>query len=146
MNSIHIQQVNTTDEIYQQVWQLREDILRKPIGLSLRNEDLSADADDIILVALSNGSVVGCLMLQHIDNATIKLRQMAVHNEWQGQGIGRQLVGVAEQMALARGYNVIKLHARKEATGFYLSMGYYFVGDEFTEVGIPHFIMQKAVK
>jgi len=35
------------------------------------------------------------------------------------------------------------MHARKTALGFYEKLGYNVVGDEFTEVTIPHFVMEK---
>lgn len=37
------------------------------------------------------------------------------------------------------------LHARDVAKGFYRSMQYRVVGDEFTEVGIPHYHMEKEL-
>jgi predicted GNAT family N-acyltransferase len=39
----------------------------------------------------------------------------------------------------------ILLHARKYAAAFYTVMDYQVVGDEFTEVGIPHFMMEKEI-
>lgn len=143
--NIQIQQVSVADVAYQEVWQLREDILRQPIGLSLKNEDLSGDAEDIILAAIEDGKVIGCLMLTYMNEATLKLRQMAVHTEWQGKGVGAQLVTAAESLAQTRGYKKIMMHARQVAIGFYQSLGYRIVSDEFTEVGVPHFIMEKAL-
>jgi predicted GNAT family N-acyltransferase len=35
------------------------------------------------------------------------------------------------------------MHARKHAIGFYEKMGYKVKGDEFEEVTIPHFLMEK---
>jgi len=37
------------------------------------------------------------------------------------------------------------MHARKTAIGFYEKSGYSVIGDEFTEVGIPHFEMVKKI-
>jgi predicted GNAT family N-acyltransferase len=37
------------------------------------------------------------------------------------------------------------MHARKSAVGFYEKLGYKIVGDEFEEVTIPHFEMQKTL-
>jgi predicted GNAT family N-acyltransferase len=37
------------------------------------------------------------------------------------------------------------MHARKNAVGFYEKMGYQVTGDEFTELTIPHYIMEKQL-
>jgi predicted GNAT family N-acyltransferase len=49
----------------------------------------------------------------------------------------------AENVARDRGYKVLHMHARKSAVGFYKKLGYEVVGDEFEEVTIPHYEMQK---
>lgn len=131
--------------MYGQLWELREEVLRKPLGLSLKNEDLSWDNDDVMFIAANKGKVIGCLMLHEVAGEDIKLRQMAVYNDWQGKGVGRMLVTEAEKFCSAKGYNRIVLHARKTALGFYKSLGYETRGEEFTEVGIPHFTMDKSV-
>ena len=122
---------------------LREEILRKPLGLSLRNEDLSRDNTNIIFIAEHEGKIIGCVFMEPKGNNEIQLRAMAVYNEWQGKNVGRQLVTAAEEYAWGAGFDKIILHARKVAMGFYKSLGYNAVGDQFTEVGIPHFMMEK---
>ncbi|MEJ7682070.1 MAG: GNAT family N-acetyltransferase [Segetibacter sp.] len=37
------------------------------------------------------------------------------------------------------------MHARKSAVGFYEKLGYKIVGDEFLELNIPHYIMEKQL-
>jgi predicted GNAT family N-acyltransferase len=39
----------------------------------------------------------------------------------------------------------IQLHARSNAVKFYKSMKYEIVSEQFLEVGIPHFKMQKIL-
>ncbi|OSZ82615.1 hypothetical protein CAP35_04940 [Chitinophagaceae bacterium IBVUCB1] len=146
MADIVVRRIDINDKIYQQVYDLREAILRKPIGLSLKDENLSADAFNTIFIAEHQGMVVGCVMLYPIaDEEKIKLRQMAVYDEWQGKGIGKQLVDAAEHYAKEMGYSAIILHARTVAEGFYKNLGYYTTSSEFTEVGIPHVVMEKDI-
>ncbi len=145
MNNITVSIVRSTTPEYEAVWQLREEILRKPLGMSLRNENLSMDAEDDIFVAKDGDKVIGCLMLHHVDGDTIKFRQMAVYNEWQGKQIGRLLMETAEAYAAGKGYKTISLHARKVVSGFYTALGYHTVGDEFFEVNIPHLLMKKHI-
>ncbi len=146
MNGITISYINSLSPKYQQVWELRDEVLRKPLGMSLKNEDLSNDHLDIIFIAEQNDRVVACLMLHRIATDVFKLRQMAVANELQGKGIGKMLVAAAEVFAAQNRYNKIVLHARKVAMGFYHALGYAQVGHEFSEVGIPHYAMEKALQ
>ena len=48
-----------------------------------------------------------------------------------------------EQEARATGIKKIEFHARKTAVKFYQKLGYHLEGEEFLEVGIPHFKMEK---
>ena len=137
--------VVVTDPEYKEVFALRDEVLRKPLGQSLHNEDLSRDYTDVILAAKHNDTVIACLMLHHIDDNEVQLRQMAVYDNWQGKGVGKLLVQNAEVYAKEKGYTKIMLHARKVAMGFYAGMGYVQYGDVFEEVGIPHYMMEKSV-
>ena len=142
---ISIQHIRTDSPLYAtEVWQLREEVLRFPLGLSLRNEDLSRDHENEIFVAFVNNSVAGCVFMEPKDGTKIQLRAMAVYPEYQGKGVGKQLVEAAEAYARFAGFSQIILHARKVAMGFYLSLGYKVCSSEFTEVGIPHYEMEKV--
>jgi N-acetylglutamate synthase-like GNAT family acetyltransferase len=143
MENLEIITITSSSPEYAEVFELRDEILRKPLGMSLKNDDLSRDHTDIILVGKHNGRVIVCLMLHHLDETQIQLRQMAVHTQWQGKGAGKQLVQAAEQLAAGKGYKTMVLHARKTALGFYSGMNYSTSGSEFEEVGIPHYIMLK---
>jgi predicted GNAT family N-acyltransferase len=137
--------VDPHSALYQQVFHLREEVLRKPLGMSLHNEDLSRDYTDTIMAGLLDGQVVACLMLHPKNSETVQLRQMAVYDHLQGRGLGRALVAAAEKLAAEKGYKKMILHARQVALGFYKSMDYVVVGDEFAEVGIPHYAMEKLL-
>lgn len=143
MESIVFKTITPQDEDYKAVFDLREEVLRKPLGLSLRNEDLSNEVNDHILTASINNTLAACLILSPKSNGIVQLRQMAVAPEWQGNNIGKQLVQYAEQFTWQHGYKNIVLHARISAQGFYHKLGYAAVGDVFTEVGIPHIEMEK---
>jgi predicted GNAT family N-acyltransferase len=140
-----VRAITIADPEYQEVYRLRNELLRLPLGLSLDDEDLSDDAKDTIWIAEEGGKIEGCVMMHPIDDNTIKLRQMAVHKAAQGTGVGRELVAAAEQGALQQGYKKIVLHARITAIGFYEKMHYQVTSDTFTEVGIPHQKMEKIL-
>ena len=70
---------------------------------------------------------------------------MAVVTDVQAKGIGGALMQFAENLARDRGYKKITMHARKNAIGFYEKMGYKQQGDEFIEITIPHYVMEKEL-
>lgn len=130
---------------YQQMVQLRNDILRKPLGLSFEKEELEREKDEILIGAFEEDKMLGCCMLIKADPGCVRLRQMAVLNNLQGKGVGRALMQFAENIARDRGYRKIIMHARKSAIGFYEKLGYQVTGEEFQEVTIPHYVMEKEL-
>ena len=143
--NIIISAITSASEKYPQVFRLRDEILRKPLGMSLVNDDLSRDHTDTIFIAEHNEEVIGCVLLHHLSAEEAQLRAMAVYDKWQGQVVGRMLVEALENFSSEKGYSKIILHARKVVLGFYSGMGYSVTGDEFTEVGIPHYMMEKSL-
>src|SRR5215218_5194691 len=130
---------------YNQMVKLRDDILRKPLGLSFTQEELEEEKDHLLIGAYEDDKMLACCMLVEEDSRTVRLRQMAVLNDLQGKGIGKALMIFAENLARDRGYKKITMHARKNAVGFYEKMGYVRVGDEFEEITIPHYLMEKKL-
>ena len=130
---------------YHQMIKMREDILRKPLGLNFDEKELESEKNNLLIAAFDDDKMLGCCMLVPENENIVRLRQMAVLNDLQGKGIGRALMLFAENLARDRGYNKISMHARKNATGFYEKVGYKVVGDEFVEVTIPHYNMEKEL-
>lgn len=128
---------------YQQMVQLRTDILRRPLGLIFTPDELEREKAEILIGAFEEEKMLGCCMLVQEEPSSVRLRQMAVLNNLQGKGIGRALMQFAENIARDRGFKKITMHARKSAIGFYEKLGYRISGEEFEEVTIPHFVMEK---
>ena len=131
---------------YQQMIKLRDDILRKPLGLSFSQEELMQEKDQILIGAFDDDKMLGCCMLVNEGDGVVRLRQMAVNNNLQGKGIGRALMNFAENIARDQGFKRLTMHARKTAVGFYEHLGYQICSEEFLEVTIPHFIMEKRLR
>jgi N-acetylglutamate synthase-like GNAT family acetyltransferase len=131
---------------YEQMVHLRYEILRKPIGMVFEKKELENEKDDVLIGAFEDERILGCCLLTKMDDKTVRLRQMAVPNNMQGKGIGRALMIFAENIARDLGYAKLIMHARKTALGFYGKLGYSVVGEEFQEVTIPHFVMEKILK
>ncbi len=130
---------------YRQMVKLRDDVLRRPLGLSFTPEELEKEKDNLLIAAFEDDKILGCCMLIEEGPGTARLRQMAVLNAIQGKGVGRALMQFAENLARDNGFKKIKMHARKDSLGFYEKMGYKTSGDEFLEVTIPHYIMTKEL-
>ncbi len=136
-----------TDE-YQEMLVLRTRILREPLGLIFTDEDIKMEKDDMLLglILPEKQKMVACCILTRIDDKVVKMRQMAVDTDVQKSGLGTSMLSFAEYVAEREGFEKIVLHARKVAVDFYRKYDYKIIGDEFTEVGIPHFEMEKQIK
>jgi ribosomal protein S18 acetylase RimI-like enzyme len=130
---------------YRQMVKLRDDILRRPLGLTFSPEELEAEKDNMLIAAFEDERILGCCMLVEELPGTVRLRQMAVLNDLQGKGIGRALMNFAENLARDRGYKTLRMHARVNAVGFYEKVGYKVLGEQFVEVTIPHYVMEKML-
>ena len=132
-------------EEYDRTVALRDEILRSPLGLAFSSEELAGETDSFHLACRRNGELVGCVVLKPLPDQQIRMRQLAVRTDCQGQGIGRSLVVYSESFAREHGYREMVLHARESATGFYQRLGYRKEGDPFIEVTLPHYAMRKSI-
>jgi ribosomal protein S18 acetylase RimI-like enzyme len=130
---------------YKQMVKLRDDILRKPLGLSFSPEELELEKDNMLIAAFEEERILGCCMLLEEQPRICRLRQMAVLNDLQGKGIGRALMNFAENLARDRGYSIVRMHARLNSVGFYEKVGYKVKGEQFIELTIPHYVMEKIL-
>lgn len=140
-----LKQIDHGSAEYRQMVALRHEILRKPLGLEFSKEELEKEKQDILIGAYEDDELLGCCILTKVNDETVRLRQMAVHQKLQGKGIGATLMSFAENLARDRGFRKLIMHARKSAVGFYEKQGYRVVSDEFYEVTIPHYIMEKQL-
>lgn len=140
-----IKQIDHGTKEYQQMVELRNEILRKPLGLSFQPDELDREKEDILIATFEEEKMLGCCLLTKVDNKTTRLRQMAVQNNLQGKGIGATMMNFAENVARDAGFKRIIMHARKTAVGFYEKLGYKVSGKEFVEITIPHVVMEKKL-
>ena len=133
-----------TDD-YEQALRLRETVLRVPLGLTLTKAELSDDSNCCHLGGFDDGRLIAVLLLRPLDALTVKMRQVAVHPEFQALGLGSQLVAFAESFAKERGFTQMAAHARATALAFYRKAGYKVLGDDFIEATIPHRLVTKQL-
>jgi predicted GNAT family N-acyltransferase len=142
---ITYRRITTYDPEYEQEKDLRNRVLRMPLGLVLSELDLRNEDTQQHLVALDGrGNVIGCL-LAVFSGDTARIRQMAVEETYRGRGIGTELIKRAEHDAHARNIHTVTLHARVTARGFYEGLGYAVTSGIFTEVTVPHVAMMKKL-
>ena len=143
---MHVREFAFASDDYRAACALRQAVLRAPLGLDLRDEDLSAErAQHHFGLFDEAGVLVACAIAQPLSPTETKIRQMAVRPSHQGQGCGRRLLEGVEAQLAERGCTRLVLHARLSAAGFYAKLGYGRTGDEFTEVGLPHIRMEKRL-
>lgn len=124
---------------------LRDEVLRRPLGLAFSPDELSGEKDSFHLAGWRGSALVACVVLKPLSDNQLQLRQFAVREDWRGQGIGRALALYAEAFAKEHGYEEIILHSRETAQGFYAKLGYQTEGERFIEVTIPHVTMRKRL-
>lgn len=140
-----LKQIDYGTAEYQQMLNLRYEILRKPLGLNFLPEELEREKNDILIAAFEDEKMLGCCFLNRVDNDVVRLRQMAVQNNLQGKGIGASLMNFAENLARDRGYKILMMHARKTTMHFFENHGYKVEGAEFIQLTIPHVVMKKKL-
>ena len=124
---------------------LRMKVLLNPIGVSQSYINTEKEKQDVLIGAFEDDALIGCCILTRVNDSTVQLRQMAVENSLQKKGIGTAIVSFAETMAKEKGYQQLMMHARDNVLDFYRKCGYKIVGEQFFEVGIAHYKMQKQL-
>ncbi len=142
---IEIKIIEHISDDYNQMVNLRNEVLRKPLGLHFTEEYLENEKGTKLIGLFKNQLLIGCCLLRSISTDVIQLQQMAVDPDLQKHGIGTKLIEFAENEARKAGFSRVFLHARKTAIGFYERLGYSVMGEEFEEVSVPHFMMKKEL-
>ena len=124
---------------------LRMKVLLDPVGIPRSYINPEKEKYDLLIGAFDNDQLIGCCILSHADDKTLKLRQMAVDNNLQKKGIGAAIIVFAEKVAIEKGYSFLMMHARDTVLNFYKKCGYHIAGEQFIEVGIGHHKMEKQL-
>lgn len=131
--------------LYRAVRELRDAVLRRPLGLPMPEDFGPEDGFRHFALVDEKQQPVACAMAVPHEPGHWQIRQMAVRPERQRTGLGRQLLVAVEAFLRESGATHLHLHARDHAIDFYARLGYAAVGDPFTEIGIPHQRMEKRL-
>jgi ribosomal protein S18 acetylase RimI-like enzyme len=140
------QEIQFGSQKYHKSIKLRYKILREPLGLSYTSGNLAEEKNQFHLgISDEENNILAIILLKKLGNGRIKMRQFAVDDKLQRKGLGTKLVRFSEQFARDRGFSKIELNARQSAVAFYKKLDYRIVSEEFIEVGIPHYKMEKTI-
>ena len=122
---------------------LRDRVLRQPIGLQFTAEQLAAESTCIHVAGFIDGQITACCVVAQQQQGWFKIRQVAVDFDFQGMGLGRQLMEFVHRHVASIGGTNVYCHSRDVAEPFYLRLGYQPTGEYFEEVTIEHIRMEK---
>ena len=136
--------IHTEQGEYQELLDIRNKVLRIPLGLNIWDDDLSDEDKCHHLVFFDElGKIVGGLQIKKINESVYQIRQMAVLSEYQRKGIGGALIRAAEEFIKQEGGKQVLIEAREYAIPFYSRHGYEVTGNRYFKITLPHFNMVK---
>lgn len=142
-----VQQISTEDTIA-----VRHPVLRK--GRPRQDCYFSGDDDagTFHLGVFDENKLVGvATFLENnysgLTGKQIQLRGMAILENYQGKGLGAQLLIKAEELILEKNIHIIWCNARIVAVPFYEKLGFHKISEPFdiAPIGI-HFVMKKELR
>ena len=131
---------------YNRTLDLRNKVMRKPLGLDIYDEDFSFEKNAIIVGAYEEEELIGVGTMSYSNN-TFKLEYLCVDTDIQSHGAGGKMLEWLEKKALEKNAEKIILDARVSAQKFYENHGYKIVGDVFmlSYAPVPHILMEKIL-
>jgi len=136
-------------EDFNRYYNLRYEVLRKPWGQPKGSERDEGEDTSIhrMIINEKTGNALAVGRLQFNSENEAQIRYMAVTDEWQGKGLGSQIISVLEDVAQGKDIQRIILSARDNALQFYKNNGYEIVKKTHLLFGeIQHWLMRKELK
>jgi len=115
-------------------------VVEQGVPLVIERDDWDARAEHA-LACDGQGSVIGTGRLLPDGH----IGRMAVLREHRGRGVGGRILAALLERARELGMTRVVLNAQTRAVSFYARHGFVAFGDEFTEAGIPHVAMSRAL-
>lgn len=134
--------VDHGSEEWKKAVELREQILRKPMGLIFSPEELDEEKNHVQIVGLINNEIIATTVLVP-ERPKMKMQRVVVKDNLRNSALGSKMMSFCESYLMDEGYETVYCHARDSAVNFYLKNGYSGEGDYFDEDGIPHLKMRK---
>jgi N-acetylglutamate synthase-like GNAT family acetyltransferase len=127
---------------------LRWEVLAKPLGIPPEMEEGAAaqETGSLHLIALDGKKLVGCVCFHPEGQGNGRIFEMAVSEEYRGQGFGRQLLHTLEKTLVQHGIKDVYLFAPPDAEQFYSLMGYQPEEEILVKSGITQRKMKKNLQ
>ena len=133
-----------TEKEWEAYYDLRYEVLRKPLGKPIGSERNEGDALGIHFALFDNDAIRAIARLDSIDKNTCQVRFVAVSSEMQGKGYGKLIMLRVEAEGRKEGYSKLILHARDYAVEFYKKLDYKLIGESYKLFDIlQHYLMEK---
>ena len=121
-------------------------ILRKPIGKNISSLKDKFEKSAFHLIGIKEKEIVACGRLHFNNKDEAQVRYMAVAQNLQGIGIGKEVLRLLEKNAKKNNAKKIVLNARDHAIDFYKVSGYTIVKKYYgSDTDIPHTTMEKNI-
>jgi N-acetylglutamate synthase-like GNAT family acetyltransferase len=136
-----------TDKEWREYYDLRWQVLRKPLGMEKGTERDDREGQSFHVMACDDQRrVIGVGRLHFNSSMEAQIRYMGVAEDCRLRGVGRAMLMYLEGVAKERGMRTIVLNARQDVAGFYASAGYEVTGPGPTMFGkVRHVRMAKEL-
>lgn len=141
--TIEIRSPRNEDE-WTAYYQLRFDVLRKPLGQPPGSERNEGDSIGIHFALFENDVIKAIARLDQASEKIAQVRFVAVDSDIQGKGYGKKLMESVEAFSIQRGDEKMILHARDYAVDFYQKLNYNLIEKSYLLFGVlQHYLMEK---
>lgn len=141
MLNITYEYINYKDTKFNEIAELRYDILFKPYGKIQKYVYDELDSNSFHLGVLFNGKVIAYsrLTLVNLEKKIGKISNVAVSPQYNSMGIGHNMLKKHIEKAIEEEMKSIFLHARIDTIDFYRKSGFEPEGDSFIsdQSGLP---------
>lgn len=121
--------------------QVRNAVFTGEQGIDPEMDFDGRDGDAVHVLALCSGGPAGTGRMLH-DGHIGRLAVLKAHRQ---KGVGARMVQALLKAAEDRNLPLAFLGAQKHAVGFYTKLGFSVYGEPYSEVGIDHVHMKKAL-
>lgn len=139
---MEIKQIEWNSEAYKKALELRDKVLRQPLGMSIYDDPLEAEKNDLHIIVMEGTQVIGVCFYRTIDQETMQMKQVAVDPSFRNRHAGKEMFMQSIQKLKPLHVKTIMVHARENALGFYQKLGFEECGNPFLEVGIRHHLLK----
>lgn len=140
---------------YDELVRLRLDALYTPLDAEVDLEAFAEEYKDVHLAVYNAANqLIGGMVAKVCEEEDefmnkrkiCLLKQVVIHPELQGKGVGSDVLAAMEQLLIQKGYKEVRLYAHVGALDFYSKYGYTKHGKSFVGNGIEQHTMKKKIQ